>query len=203
MRIVKITFRVFTCVCLLVISTSTFAQDKARIMEWHSPDKGFNGLISPGMNQKFSPSEIKALEVVAVTLEGKPVPIGQEFLADDDWISKLTFRLKNTSQIPIHSISLGFSLPETKDGENRVGFSFVYGKEFRRGSQNQRKEAILPGEEVDLKLSEIEYQSFKESLARRGLISNFKSITIGNVMAYFDDGTLWLGLSLPVTEKNL
>lgn len=202
MRIVKFTVRVITCVSLLIISSSALAQDEPRILEWFSKDNGTKTFVALGRNQTFNPSEIKALEIVSVTLDGQPIQIGKEFSTGDNWISRLVFKVKNISLKNIRSISLGLSLPETQNGESKLGTSFTYGKELSKVKSLGSSRSIQPDEEVELKFSELEYKIFQDFIAHRSPVKNFKKILIGNAMVYFEDGTFWLGGSLPVVDKS-
>jgi hypothetical protein len=202
MRIVKFTFCLFTCVSLLTISSSALAQENTRIMKWLSNDRGVHYFKASDLNQSFSPSNLKALELIEVTVDGQPIQIGQEFSADDDWIGKLTFKLKNTSQKPILSVALGLSLPQTQSEMGGYGFAFGYGNQLGATFRGEKRKAIQPDEVVELGFTEIQYKHFLETLAKPNLISGCNKILVGNTTVYFEDGTYWLGDSLPVLDKS-
>ncbi len=198
-RILNIPVRLIIFACLLVTSSNSFAQEKTRVMEWVSTDQGTKNFIAFGRDQQFSPTEIKALELIDITVDGQTVQIGKEFFANDNWIGKLTFKLKNISQKPILSINLGLSLPEPHPSAGKYGFSFGYGKELGATFQGEKMQPIQPDEIVELKFTELQYHHFLEALSKPGLITGCNKILVGNTTVYFDDGMVWLGGSLPVT----
>jgi hypothetical protein len=201
-RIVKFIFCLITCAYLMLSSTDALAQAQSRMMEWLSKDLGTKNFIASGLNQPFSPSHISALELIEITVDGQAVQIGQPFSANDNWIGKLTFKLKNISQKPILAVTLGLSLPQTQPEMGGYGFSFGYGKELGATFQGEKREAIQPDEVVELKFTEMQYNHFLDALAKPGLIAGCNKILVGNATVYFEDGTYWVGTALPGLAKS-
>jgi hypothetical protein len=195
----KCAFRFTVFSSLLLTAIYVPAQENKRLLDWLEPSAPDNiQLVSEGLAKSFVPSEIRALEVVEVKVAGKPISIGHDFFADDNWIGSLSFRLRNISQKPILSIRLTLNLPETKKEESSLGFSLEYGKELSPGKRAEASHSILPGQEVELKFTEARYQGYVDYITKTSLLTSFKKVIIGNVLVYFDDETFWLGGKLPV-----
>jgi hypothetical protein len=105
-----------------------------------------------------SPVEIVAIKVKAVTIEP-----GHKFTAEDDWLNGLTFTLKNVSDKPIvyADVELLFPAPSGSQVAGAV-YELRYGRNPiipNTSTSSDTLKAIMPGESLDLTLSESELQS--------------------------------------------
>jgi hypothetical protein len=195
----KCAFRLLVFVSFLLTTAYVPAQESKRSLDWAVPYPKENILlVFAGVGKSGVRTDIRALELVEVNVAGKLISIGQEFLADEDWIGSFTFRLKNTSQKPILSINIHFALPETHNGESSLGFTLPYGKGSSTDRSTEVIPPILPGEEIELRFTEARYKSHLEFFVKRSSMTSFKKVLIANIMVRFDDGTIWLGSRLPL-----
>ena len=172
-------------------------QQVDRLVDWLSGPAGENvQVVSPGMGKPYEPSPIKALELVGLTTAGKPIRVGQKFPAAADWVAGLSFRLKNTSGKTMHAIWLDLILPETQVGESRLWFRLEYGKR-QSGGYRLEEPPILPGEVIEVKVRENQYQNGLESYAGKSPVTRISRAVIGNIGVTWEDGTLWMTGWLP------
>jgi hypothetical protein len=169
-----------------VMPASGQAQD--RVVEW--PPYPVGRINSAGAGIVLSPVTA-ALEIVEVRVADRPIAIGQSFIADDDWVRSLTFRMKNISGQPIIGARLGLGLPETKTADNSLGFSLEYGKGLSTGIPSDEQKVIGPDEEFELKFSESQYQRHKKFVSERSKRSSFSKVWVGITTVKFADGSIW------------
>lgn len=154
----------------------------------------------PGGSLTFT--NLNVVEVIGFSLGGVTITPGQVFQADDDWLTNLWVKVKNTSEKSISHLRMSFALPEAKfiqDGRNySMGFALEYKAGARANNANAEMKVILPGDEVELVCLETGV-ALQQAIASRTRVT---SITIlqygGDVTALFVDGSYWMGSNLRV-----
>jgi hypothetical protein len=163
----------------LPLIVSNHGQD--RIVDWH-PVRTVSG--------------VQVLEIVDVKVAGKPIRIGQPFTADDDWLDKLTFRVRNVSGKTITVFGFGVAFPELNDDEGvSPMFSVSYGAQSANRDSRTRK-PLAPDEEVDLRLPEDQLAIMRRISMRKIGTANMSKMNILSGLARFEDGSSVGGLSL-------
>ena len=100
-----------------------FSQTKNRTLQWAEiPISNRNTVGSPGTQVL---AQIEVLEIKDISVAGKSITIGEPFAADDNWLTNLTFRVKNISDQSFTSIQIDMILPEIMPGGPLV--SLCYG----------------------------------------------------------------------------
>jgi hypothetical protein len=113
------------------------------------------------------------VEIASIQLNGQEIKPGEKILGNDDWLKGVSFTFKNVSDKPIAYISVGFRFPipqgfvvsvlshgvDTSQGEPRSGSSPL---------------PIMPGEGLNLVLTEQKYRSFLYVLAQGGASRSFE-----------------------------
>ncbi|MDQ1612738.1 MAG: hypothetical protein QOG00_2669 [Pyrinomonadaceae bacterium] len=119
--------------------------------------------------------------------------------AGKDWFKGLAFTVRNKSDKPITHISLKVHFPRPKEQENELDFveTLNYGEspipdKDGRIPVNTVK-AIMPGESVQLSLSDEIYDSLRMILETSKYPSTIKKIRVYVSILGFGDGTLWMG----------
>ncbi len=187
---------------VLVLSTLpliTFGQMEERIIDF--PPKTMGGLIQ-GEDGKMIPTKDEAIEIVEIKIGNEVVELGKSFSADGDWLSDLTFKVKNISGRPISAIRIGFALPETKYKKSRMGFSLEYGRTLSTGIDYGDQKAILPKEEVTLFRNEAHYERDRKGIEMRTGKVNFTKVFITVTVVKFEDETTFMTWKLPIAKKE-
>jgi len=194
--------RISNCLCCLVgillASATTQAQARDRVVEWSAhPLVQINASAVAG-----TLSDVKeAVEIVDVRVGDLSITLGRPFLAGDDWLRGLCFRMKNISGRPIIGARLSFGLPETKGGSNSLGFSMEYGRGESTGIPSDEQKIVMPNEEFELKFNEKQYQRYRQFVTRQSSLSSFSNVSIKYLVVKFEDGSVWLGGCLRATDK--
>lgn len=172
---------VVTTCCLLTLSGAGSQDGKrARVLE-----------------KQVQPNEL--IEVTAVRMgessSGKrDLKIGSPLLAGDDWVRGLTFRVKSNATKPITYLELELDVLKSEHSRDTVGIDLVYGRmPPLPGANNDAPAAktINPGEEVELSLSDSQYDTFMELLRRNRGSTAFDKLQVRTGRIVFDDGTMW------------
>ena len=133
-----------TCLSLAVLSPTPVAgQTRSRLIEWFE--------VCPS-----SAVRTEVLEIVEVKAAGERVTLGRHFDAGEEWLRGLAFRVKNISAAPITDIRMGVTFPETKDGILVLALT-LYNPELHRSAASDGSVRVLPGEEIDLVLTDAQY----------------------------------------------
>ena len=183
---------------LFCVST-TFAQTKMRTIVWPPIDDPMGNVIAD-VNGRLVSTEIKALAIVSISADGKPITVEDPFTAQDDWLKSLAITVRNISDRPIKAIRIGFGLPEATVTGAGTGFSLEYGKELSTGIDYGEQKSIAPGEEVEIFRNDRHYKRDSEGIAKRTGLLNFTQLMIGVTTVKFDDGTVWSSRKLPITK---
>jgi hypothetical protein len=129
--------------CVFFATVSVFSQSKNRTLQWAEiPLSNRNMAGAPGTEVL---AQVEVLEVKEISVAGKSITIGEPFAADDNWLTNLTFRLKNISNQTFSSIQIDLILPEIMPGGPLV--SLCYGC----GGVGMGR-SMMPGDEVEMKV---------------------------------------------------
>src|SRR5689334_10112633 len=115
---------------VILLPLSSYAQAK-RVVDF--PTVASDQAAVVGEGGKPSATDITALEMLEIQVEGKTIKLGQPFSAGADWLSTFAVKVKNISNKNISSIRLHFGLPEAKSNGSISGFSLEYGKDLSTG----------------------------------------------------------------------
>jgi hypothetical protein len=192
----KVLYAIVATILLAICSNG----QSSKVVDW--PPASSEQAYVKSESGRAVTSNLKGLEIVEITVDGKPVVPGQLFSASDDWLRTFAVKIKNISEKPISSVRLAFGLPEAKSGSAISGFSLEYGKELSTGIDYGRQDPILPGQEVDLTRSAAYYTRDTNGIAKRTGITTFNSILIGVAVVRFDDGTIWSSYKLPMARAG-
>jgi hypothetical protein len=129
-----------------------------------------------------------ALVITEIKVEGRPVTPGQPFTAGDDWLRSLSVRVRNTSNKPIAFVQIGFSLPEARYHNADVGHMLHYGRSTAGGGAPDAA-PLAPGEEVELTLTEEEFDALRSSAERLSGGFDCHRLRLGTASVRFEDGT--------------
>jgi hypothetical protein len=187
---------IFKGIILLLCVTPALAQAPDGVVLW--PENTM-GRLRQNQVANMRLAEVDTpIEITNVAVNGKTIIIGESFATSDNWIRNLTVRVKNISGQPIKSIDMSISFPDVRTS-NGTGIGFT----LRGGSTPAGKQkAIMPGEEVELKWIEAEYQMFKEMSVRLNVSADYRKAQIGMTSVIFTDGTLWGSDCLKATEPR-
>lgn len=137
------------------------------------------------------------VQIVSVMYKGEPVEPGRQFLADDDWLTGLTFRVKNVSDRPVSYVAISLRVTTIPGHKNRfsefVG-PYSYGctpiAPCRPDATGAHKE-IMPGETQDVAVLEGTYKNFTAALARTGASTPVVAAEYDIDWVFFDADTTW------------
>jgi hypothetical protein len=169
---------------LLLITVSGFPQDRQlKVIEWSKSP--INSKTRTAANL-LSSDQIEGLEIEDISVEGRPVAIGQGFAAGDDWLETITFRVKNISGQRLKAVQMMIVLPEiSHDGPDIV---YCYGC-----LKAEREKGIAPGEEVELKIPGGSYYRWvKDKVLAQGSMSGISVAQIRHMIVTLPDGAKWI-----------
>jgi hypothetical protein len=168
----------FFTIIIVSLAMTVGAQETSRLVDWPN---AFHG------------SDVKVLEIVGITVKDTNVTIGQFFVASDDWLDKLTFRIRNVSDKTITRCGFGVGFPELAPGASGMpGFSIVYDTLNKPG----KLQPILPGSEFELSLPADQLEAIRHGAIQHIGTTHLTRITILPGLATFADGSGVGGYSL-------
>lgn len=192
--------RLLLILAALLLPVSTFAQTADRIIQRPEHPQSGPAVINAGAPS--TPTDVEALEIVDLLVEGKPIKIGERFSAGADWLKTLSVRLRNASDKPIASLRIHFILPETKADNATSGFSLQYGKELSTGIDYGPQRVIAPNEVIEITRNERHFVRDEQGLAKRTNLRDFKLLTLGYAVVRFQDGSGW-ATGRPVVKSEI
>lgn len=125
---------------------------------------------------------------------------GEKFKDADDWFKGLTLTIKNTSDKPVNYISalITFTRPQEQKDAGRIPFGepLTYGVspvDLKGSSGSYPAPSILPGESIELGLSEKDFAEFKSLLKRLDFPDAITRIEVSLQEVGFEEGLFWSG----------
>ena len=136
------------------------------------------------------------VKVVEVKVGGRVVKPGETFTADDNWLKKLTVKLKNTSGRTITSLQIEFIIPESVTGGTAVLVPITYGyQSFGAKASCTRvltpAKAILHGEDIEVVFTADDYERARTLLDGMKVNGPISDLEVRVGMTVFNDGTAW------------
>lgn len=132
----------------------------------------------------------------------------KKLTADEDWVKGLTVTVRNDSKKPLTHVSLHVRFRRPQEQKNAVDFveSLNYGESPIPTADGQTlynsAQAIMPGESVELKLSDEDFSAVKTALRESNYPVNIKRIKISVALLGFDDGTIWMAGKMYRLDKD-
>lgn len=196
--ILGIAHLVFAMALLAVLTTLTFGQARERLLDWRPLPMHVDNRVNG------QPTGWEPLQLLEITIEGRPITCGQPFVADIDWLKGLTLKIRNVSGKTIKYIRISFTVPEAKFKDSTLGFALEYGKEeFSDGVKlSYGPERLMPGAETELVNDVARYNRYRDLLAKEGGSTDLTKAFIGMTYVRFDDGMIWDGPRLPFQTQG-
>jgi hypothetical protein len=177
---------------LAALTNLGFGQQRERLLDWR--------LLAVHVDNRVNgqPTEWQPLQLLEITVDGRPITCGQPFMAEVDGLKGLTFKIRNVSGKTIKYIRITFTVPEAKFKDSTLGFSLEYGKETSDGVMlSYGPERLMPGAETELVNDIARYNRYRDLLAKEGGSTDLTKAFIGTTYVRFDDGMIWDGPRLP------
>lgn len=120
------------------------------------------------------------------------ISLGQSFIADKDWVSDLTFKVKNVSAKPIARVELELQFPEVKFN-NKAAFvlSVQYGEVPDLPEPGREKPPVAPNETIQMQLDSDTYGGLKGMLSANERPLGVTKVRVRLSTIIFVDGTAW------------
>ena len=174
-----------------LLASPTMAQSQLKSIEWSSTPLSSHGVKATPGTHAFD--QIDGIEIEDITANGQSIIIGQPFSAGDDWLNDITFRVKNASGQRLAMIQLDLVLPEMT---HSVDIPFVYGK------PTEKEKAILPGEEVELRVPGGIYAWAKARILETGSLSRISRAQIRQMLVVLPNDTKWFSGCVKTTNPK-
>lgn len=179
---------------ILSLAAYSFGQGSERLIDF--PPNQPENPVNKVENGRLIPTEMQAVALIGISVEGKPITPGKAFAAGDDWLKTLTVKLKNVSDKPISSVRINFGRPEAKTGDSTLGFSLAFGSLNTTFDKQSAERIIEPGEEFELSKPEKQYLQEKAFLLEKTGISVITKVTLDITTIKFQDGETWTSRKL-------
>lgn len=176
----------FTSVVVINLLTSLLLfptpQTQTRVIEWSKSPVGSNNENVASSLKLFR--QIEGVEIIEVVSNGKPVSIGEQFAAPDDWFKTLTFRVKNVSEEKLLSVQITLKAPEMGVSPDII---YCYGC-----GRVEREKGIVPGEIVELRMPGGEFYDWVASRIKEKLtLAQISKAEIRHMYVGVPNGPTW------------
>jgi hypothetical protein len=138
----------------------------------------------PLKNEPVEITEIRAGNNSAISL-------GQSFVANKDWVSDLTFKIKNVSAKPIARVELELQFPEVKINKGALVTSIQYGQVPDLPESGPEEAPVAPNETIQLQLDSDTYGGLKGMLSANERTLGVTKVRVRLSTIIFVDGTSW------------
>lgn len=164
------------CAVMITLSLPCLVsgQQEQRVVNWQ-PD--------------IKTSDARVLEIVDIKIAGTPITIGQPVVAHEDWLSTLTFRVRNVSGKTMRHFGFGVAFPEIDANGRSPMFSIKNLGGDSVGEGPSTPKLLRPDEEADLKLPEDQLTIIRQISFRHRGSSKLSKVNILSGLVIFEDGT--------------
>jgi hypothetical protein len=139
----------------------------------------------------LSPSDAH-VSVIGLKVSGKSREVGTRFDDDEDWLGRLSLRIRNNTNKAIVGIQMDLFFPETKATGNMMAFPFWFGSDPMVNSQEATEPKRLDiANAVDVPFTESSYVGLKRFIERRHTIRDIHQVRLQIDTIYFEDGSIW------------
>ncbi|HKO41973.1 MAG TPA: hypothetical protein VJU84_01680 [Pyrinomonadaceae bacterium] len=174
---------VITVLASLVLTvTSASSQTSNKVIEWSKSPLGRSEDGVKGNTRSFR--QIEGVEIEDITVNGKTITVREPFTASDDWLRKITFRVRNISGQRFDSIQITVVLPEMGNASPDV--PFCYGCDAI-----ERSNGIQAGEVVELKMLGGEFNDWLRTKIAESGISRIDNVEIHHMYVNVTGGPMW------------
>jgi hypothetical protein len=120
---------------------------------------------------------------------------------DDQWIRKLTFKLRNQSSKNVTYVGVNLFIPGDSQSANEgLVQQFRYGQLPNRVASTGSPILLKPGDAIDVSLSAAKYQSIKQFIDSTQPLRKVDNVMIKVYLVFFEDGTKWDGGEFYVSD---
>jgi hypothetical protein len=190
-----LTFALVALLALVLLPANlVFSQSPSRTIQWAKSPIGSN-------KEKTGPSlqwlqQIDGVEIEDVTVAGKSQIIGESFIADNDWLRTLTFRVKNVSDLKLVRIQMTLVLLEMAN--ESPDLAFCYGC-----AAAEKEKGISPGEVVELKMLGGEFYDWVRSrIEEKGPLSRITKAELRYIHVTPPKGPTWFSGCVKTTNPR-
>lgn len=122
----------------------------------------------------------------------KSVRLGQGFMANNDWLSGLSFKVKNISAKPIVRVELELQFPEVTFNNAAFVLPIPYGQVPGLADSGPKEQGpVEPNETVEMAVGSDTYGGLKRILTDNGPTFGITKVRLQISMIIFADGTAW------------
>jgi hypothetical protein len=140
------------------------------------------------------PAPREPAEITPPKLNGRATAFGEAFQGDSDWISKLTFKLKNRSKTPITYARIDITFPETAaSGPKMLHQIFIGQRPDNPSTLDNPPLYLMPKESIDISLASQVGKIERLVKSRHPSLDAVSKIAVGLGEVMFADGTLYSG----------
>jgi hypothetical protein len=167
---------------VFLVNGTTFSQ-RPRIIEWPEKSK-FNSKTNTTPDNHII-DRINEIELESIFVEGHEITVGEVFMAGDDWLKNISFRVRNTSGKPIERIQITLVIPEIKGGPQIQYLCVMCG--------GKGQNPVPPGAETELTIPPGGlYQWVKDRVNEKGNFDQVSRAQIYSAWVTMNDGlVLW------------
>lgn len=146
--------------------------------------------------------ENEPIEVLNVKNKQTSWQLGETFVQKSDWLKDFSIVFKNNSAKSISYLKIDLDFPETKTTGNIMAYPLSYGSNSAISVKNEKDTPIKSGENVELILTETNFEALKKFIETRHPLDSLTKMDIRIVFILFDDGTAWSSGSFMRPDPN-
>ena len=138
------------------------------------------------------PRKNEPVEITEIKVGNNAISLGQSFLANSDWVSDLTFKVRNISAKDIAWVELQLQFPEVRFNKAIFVQPIRYGQVPDLPEDSRQDEPpVAPNETVQMQLDSDSYGGLKRIVADSGMTLGITKVRILTSIIIFVDGTSW------------
>lgn len=139
--------------------------------------------------------------------ESEPPNFAASFDAPEDWLRRVTFKIRNDSDKVVVCASFYGAISAAGSDEIPMGVEVRFGRELDESAFTGRPprgepRRLPPGQTADVNWTDSELASLEKFLSTRHAVADYRRMSIELREARFEDGTVWAGGGLYRIDPN-
>ena len=179
---------------VLSLTPTVRSQTPNRFLVWSpSPVGSNNEKVASGLELS---RQIKEVEILEFLVEGREINIAEAFSAPDDFLRRMSFKVKNSSKRVMSTIQLTLIVADSKPYSPQI--IYCYGC-----AEKQREKGIAPGEVVEFTMPGGNFYDFVKTRLEEKGVTVVQRVEISHMYVHFPDGpTLYSGCIKTSNARN-
>ncbi|HMZ79272.1 MAG TPA: hypothetical protein PLL06_06205 [Acidobacteriota bacterium] len=133
------------------------------------------------------------VKIVSLSAPNAKITPGQKFIAPDNWLDQVEFKIQNVSGKTIIGVTFMFLIRDIPGLPSSLGVPFTYGKVPDIESPHITDPPVKPNSVMGMKITHEMFEEIKTGVEHTAKLADVRRVDMVLIGVYFSDGSCWEG----------